>query len=67
MTVEPSTIKFKKGSPRSVTFRVTLKAKQRQQGGYTFGSLTWLDGHTHSVRIPIAVRRIIQDFVSDVS
>ncbi|KAL6654854.1 hypothetical protein ACP70R_008319 [Stipagrostis hirtigluma subsp. patula] len=67
MSVEPSVITFKKGSPRSVTFKVTFKAKKRVQGGYTFGSLTWFDGHTHSVRIPIAVRTVVKDFVADAS
>ncbi|KAL6841589.1 hypothetical protein ACP4OV_028528 [Aristida adscensionis] len=67
ISVEPSEITFKKDGPRSVTFKVTLEAKQRLQGVYTFGSLTWFDGHTHSVRIPIAVRTIIQDFISDTS
>ncbi|KAL6654855.1 hypothetical protein ACP70R_008320 [Stipagrostis hirtigluma subsp. patula] len=65
MSVEPSVLTFKKESPRSSTFKVTFKAKQSVQGGYTFGSLTWLDGRTHSVRIPIAIRTIIQDSVSD--
>ncbi|KAL6842836.1 hypothetical protein ACP4OV_027149 [Aristida adscensionis] len=67
MSVEPSTISFKKGGQRNVTFKVTFTAKQRVQGGYTFGSLTWLDGGTHSVRIPVVVRTIIQDFVTDIS
>ncbi|KAF0932974.1 hypothetical protein E2562_013158 [Oryza meyeriana var. granulata] len=67
MSVEPSMITFTRGGNRSATFKVTFTAKQRVQGGYTFGSLTWLDGVTHSVRIPLAVRTIIQDFVSDTS
>ncbi|KAL6654856.1 hypothetical protein ACP70R_008321 [Stipagrostis hirtigluma subsp. patula] len=65
MSVEPSVLTFKKGGPKSATFKVTFNAKQKVQGGYTFGSLTWLDGRTHSVRIPIAIRTIIQDLVSD--
>ncbi|CAL4992337.1 unnamed protein product [Urochloa decumbens] len=67
MVVEPSVITFGKGGPRSVTFKVTFLAKQRVQGGYTFGSLTWLDCSKHLVRIPVAVRTIIQDFVADAS
>ncbi|KAL6654857.1 hypothetical protein ACP70R_008322 [Stipagrostis hirtigluma subsp. patula] len=67
MSVEPSVITFNKGGGRSATFRVTLTTKRRVQGVYTFGSLTWLDGCAHSVRIPIAVRTVIQDFVADTS
>ncbi|GJN04538.1 hypothetical protein PR202_ga22096 [Eleusine coracana subsp. coracana] len=67
MSVEPSMITFKKGGPRSVTFKVTFTAKLRVQGWYTFGSLTWKDDCKHSVRIPIAVRTTVQDFVADVS
>lgn len=67
MSVEPSVITFTRGGSRSLTFKVTFTTTQRVQGGYTFGSLTWLDGNTHSVRIPIAVRTIIQDFVADTS
>ncbi|KAL6889050.1 hypothetical protein ACP4OV_010076 [Aristida adscensionis] len=65
--VEPSMIKFNDNSSNKVTFQVTIKARQRVQGGYTFGSLTWLDGGNHSVRIPIAVRTVIQDFIADTS
>uniref|UniRef100_J3LBM2 Subtilisin-like protease n=1 Tax=Oryza brachyantha TaxID=4533 RepID=J3LBM2_ORYBR len=67
MSVEPSVITFTRGSSRSATFKVTFKARQRVQGGYTFGSLTWLDGVTHSVRIPVAIRIVIEDFISDTS
>ncbi|KAK3152701.1 hypothetical protein QOZ80_2BG0162380 [Eleusine coracana subsp. coracana] len=47
MIVEPSEITFD-GASKTATFRVTFRAKQRVQGGYTFGSLTWLDGDNHS-------------------
>ncbi|XP_006647148.1 subtilisin-like protease SBT3.9 [Oryza brachyantha] len=67
MIVEPLVIKFIKGGNRTATFKVTFVARQKVQGGYTFGSLTWLDNNTHSVRIPIALRTIIQDFVADTS
>ncbi|CAM0943026.1 unnamed protein product [Alopecurus aequalis] len=67
MSVEPSVINFTEGGSRSATFRLTLTAKQRVQGGYTFGSLTWSDQSAHSVRIPIAVRTVIQDFIADIS
>nr|BAJ96317.1 predicted protein [Hordeum vulgare subsp. vulgare] len=67
MLMEPSIINFPRGGSTRATFRVTLTAKQRLQGGYSFGSLIWSDGSAHSVRIPIAVRTVIQDFVSDTS
>ncbi|CAL5058929.1 unnamed protein product [Urochloa decumbens] len=67
MSVEPSVIRYNGGGSKKATFRVTIKARQRVQGGYTFGSLTWLDGSAHSVRIPIAVRTVIQDFIADTS
>uniref|UniRef100_A0A453ECT6 Subtilisin-like protease fibronectin type-III domain-containing protein n=1 Tax=Aegilops tauschii subsp. strangulata TaxID=200361 RepID=A0A453ECT6_AEGTS len=67
MSVEPSVITFVKGSSTSMTFRVSFTTKRRVQGGFTFGSLTWSDGNTHSVRIPVAVRTVIQDFVADTS
>lgn len=66
VSVEPSVITFKKGGPDSVTFKITFTAKVRVQGGYSFGSLTWVDDCNHSVRMPIAVRIIVQDFVADV-
>jgi hypothetical protein len=68
MSGEPSVITFTEGgSSKSATFSIILTAKQRVQGGYTFGSLTWSDGSTHLVRIPIAVRIVTQDFVADTS
>ncbi|CAN6237806.1 unnamed protein product [Urochloa humidicola] len=68
--VEPSEIRFNGGGSKKATFRVTFTARQRVQGGYTFGSLTWLEdggGSKHSVRIPVAVRIVIQDFIADTS
>lgn len=64
MVVAPSTLVF---NPRSKiqTFNVTFVPTHRAQGFYSFGSLTWHDGGTHSVRIPIAVRTTIQDFYAD--
>ena len=67
VSVEPSVINFTQSSSKSVTFMVTFTTRQRVQGGYTFGSLTWSDGSTRSVRIPVAVRTVIQDFVADTS
>jgi hypothetical protein len=66
MSVEPAVIRFN-GASKTTTFRVTFRAKQRVQGGYTFGSLTWLDGDSHSVRTPVAVRTVIEDHIADTS
>ncbi|KAM0886202.1 hypothetical protein ACQ4PT_029837 [Festuca glaucescens] len=67
VSVEPSMISFTAGGSRNVTFKLTFVAKERVQGGYTFGSLTWSDQSAYSVRIPIAIRTVIQDFVADTS
>uniref|UniRef100_A0A0E0JYA2 Subtilisin-like protease n=1 Tax=Oryza punctata TaxID=4537 RepID=A0A0E0JYA2_ORYPU len=67
VSVEPSVITFSEAGSRSATFKITFTARQGVQGGYTFGSLTWHDNSTHSVRIPVAVRTIIQDFISDIA
>ena len=67
VSVEPSVITFTAGGDKSVTFKLTFTAKQRVQGGYTFGSLTWSDQSVYSVRIPIAIRTVIEDFVADTS
>jgi hypothetical protein len=66
MSVEPVVIRFNGGS-KTTTFRVTFRAKQWVQGGYTFGSLTWLDGDSHSVRISVTVRTVIEHFIADTS
>ncbi|XP_044409326.1 subtilisin-like protease SBT3.9 [Triticum aestivum] len=67
VTVEPSMISFTRGGSKSMMFTVMFTARKRVQGGYTFGSLTWSDENTHSVRIPIAVQTVVQDFVRDTS
>ncbi|KAF7067377.1 hypothetical protein CFC21_073283 [Triticum aestivum] len=68
VSVEPSVINFTRGASRSITFVVAFTARQRVQGGYVFGSLIWRsNGSAHSVRIPVAVRTVIQDFVADTS
>ncbi|KAM0877731.1 hypothetical protein ACQ4PT_035298 [Festuca glaucescens] len=67
VSVEPSVITFTAGGDKSMTFKLTFTAKQRVQGGYTFGSLTWSDQSVYSVRIPIAIRTVIEDFVADTS
>jgi len=68
VSVEPSAIRFSGGVGNKATFRVTFTARQRVQGGYTFGSLTWVSATSaHSVRIPVAVRTVIEDFIADTS
>ena len=65
MAVEPSVLAFSRG--RSVlSFRVTFEATRKVQGDYMFGSLAWHDGGSHWVRIPIAVRTVIEEFYSNI-
>ncbi|KAG0461754.1 hypothetical protein HPP92_020230 [Vanilla planifolia] len=66
MTVEPPVLEFN-AIQKVRSFVVRFVARQRVQGDYRFGSLTWLDGGRHLVRIPIAVRVVIQDLYSDTS
>uniref|UniRef100_A0A0E0BHH1 Peptidase S8/S53 domain-containing protein n=1 Tax=Oryza glumipatula TaxID=40148 RepID=A0A0E0BHH1_9ORYZ len=63
MLVKPKMLVFDKNT-RSQCFKVTFKARQKFQGDYTFGSLAWHDGSSHWVRIPIAIRVVIEDFYS---
>ncbi|XP_042374424.1 subtilisin-like protease SBT3.5 [Zingiber officinale] len=60
MTVAPSTLVFDAGA-KVQSFKVTFMAVHKLQGNYVFGSLTWSDGEGHAVRIPIAVRVVIQE------
>ncbi|CAD5181677.1 unnamed protein product [Musa acuminata subsp. malaccensis] len=66
VTVEPSLLQFN-CTQKVHTFMVEFTSLQMVQGGFTFGSLTWVDGGKHSVRIPLAVRVIVQDEFSDTS
>ncbi|XP_040379076.1 subtilisin-like protease SBT3.9 [Oryza brachyantha] len=66
MAVEPPVLVFTKDR-RVQSFRVTFRATRRVQGDYRFGSLAWHDGGSHWVRIPIAVRIVIQDIYSKIS
>lgn len=66
MLVEPMMMAFDKET-RSQSFNVTFKAKRKVQGDYAFGNLAWHDGGNHWVRIPIAIRVVIQDFYSTAS
>ncbi|CAA6666754.1 unnamed protein product [Spirodela intermedia] len=65
MEVRPSKLVFDERTKRQI-FTVTLTSVRRIQGVYTFGSLTWKDV-THTVRIPIAVRTVINDLYADVA
>uniref|UniRef100_A0A804IAU8 Uncharacterized protein n=1 Tax=Musa acuminata subsp. malaccensis TaxID=214687 RepID=A0A804IAU8_MUSAM len=64
--VEPSLLLFN-ASTTTHTFAVTFTPLMMVQGDFNFGSLTWFDDGKHAVRIPIAVRVIIHDFISDTS
>ncbi|XP_062225103.1 subtilisin-like protease SBT3.5 [Phragmites australis] len=64
MSVEPPMLVFGKKMSRS--FKVTFKATRKIHGDYSFGNLVWHDGGSHWVRIPIAVRVVIQNSYSTV-
>lgn len=66
MLVEPRMLVFDKDMI-SRSFKVTFKATRKIQGDYSFGNLAWHDGGTHWVRIPIAIRVVIEDSYSTVS
>ncbi|WOL04931.1 hypothetical protein Cni_G13654 [Canna indica] len=66
MVVEPSILVFN-ATAKKHSFKITFVATHKLQGDYMFGSLTWFDGGAHAVRMPIAVRIVIQDFYTYVS
>uniref|UniRef100_A0A0E0P4P0 Subtilisin-like protease n=1 Tax=Oryza rufipogon TaxID=4529 RepID=A0A0E0P4P0_ORYRU len=67
MTVDPPVLVFSK-EKKVQSFKVTIKATGRPiQGDYSFGSLVWHDGGIHWVRIPIAVRIVIEEIYSKIS
>ncbi|WOK95318.1 subtilisin-like protease SBT3.5 [Canna indica] len=67
ITVQPSVLEFN-ASMKMQTFALTFTPVRMVQCDFRFGSLTWHDGgNKHSVRIPIAVRVIIQPFFSYIS
>lgn len=61
--VKPSILSFN-STVNKLKFQVTFQSLLKLQGRYSFGSLTWDDG-IHLVRIPLAVRAIINDFGTD--
>uniref|UniRef100_A0A0E0GX90 Subtilisin-like protease n=1 Tax=Oryza nivara TaxID=4536 RepID=A0A0E0GX90_ORYNI len=67
MAVEPPVLVFSKDR-KVQSFKVTFKVTRRPiQGDYRFGSLAWHDGGNHWVRIPIAVRIVIEEIYSKIS
>ncbi|KAJ3705830.1 hypothetical protein LUZ61_009535 [Rhynchospora tenuis] len=62
--VEPNLLSFDSNNKIKI-FKVTFVTNRKVQGDYKFGSLTWYDGLNHSVRIPLAIRTIIQEFYAD--
>ncbi|TVU34828.1 hypothetical protein EJB05_16681, partial [Eragrostis curvula] len=65
MEVDPAVLVFNAAN-KDITFQVKLSPLWRLQGDYTFGSLTWRNGHK-AVRIPVAARMTIHDFYADVA
>ncbi|CAL4954130.1 unnamed protein product [Urochloa decumbens] len=65
MDVEPSVLVFN-ATNKVHTFQVKLSPMWKRQGDYTFGSLTWYNDKS-TVRIPIAARITIHDFIADVA
>ncbi|CBI23085.3 unnamed protein product, partial [Vitis vinifera] len=59
ITVKPDTLIFD-STIKTVTFSVTVSSIQQVNTGYSFGSLTWIDG-VHAVRSPISVRTMIKE------
>ena len=60
MKVRPSVLSFN-STVTSLSFKVIFSSRFREQGRYSFGSLSWEDG-VHSVRIPVAVRPAVDEF-----
>ncbi|XP_038981939.1 subtilisin-like protease SBT3.5 [Phoenix dactylifera] len=66
MVVEPPILVFDAVN-KTQTFKITFETTRKVQGDYTFGSMTWWDGGVHSVKIPIAIRIVIQDFYANIA
>ncbi|XP_020079963.1 subtilisin-like protease SBT3.6 isoform X1 [Ananas comosus] len=60
VNVEPKVLLFNM-TAKMLSFKVTFRPKLDVRGRYMFGSLLWEDG-VHSVRIPLVVRTVIDDF-----
>ncbi|XP_018684877.2 subtilisin-like protease SBT3.9 isoform X2 [Musa acuminata AAA Group] len=59
--VRPSILAFN-STVQKLKFKVTFGSRLKVQSGYLFGSLTWKDGVHHLVRIPLAIRIVIDEF-----
>ncbi|KAJ8470636.1 hypothetical protein OPV22_024979 [Ensete ventricosum] len=59
--VRPSILAFN-STVKKLKFKVTFESRLKVQSGYLFGSLTWKDGVHHLVRIPLAIRIVIDEF-----
>ncbi|URE16680.1 Peptidase inhibitor I9 [Musa troglodytarum] len=59
--VRPSILSFN-STVKKLKFKVTFESRLKVQSGYLFGSLTWKDGVHHLVRIPLAIRIVIDEF-----
>ncbi|KAL5742192.1 hypothetical protein ACOSP7_028924 [Xanthoceras sorbifolium] len=56
VTVEPTVLDFSHGQ-KSLSYTLHFTPRRIAPGyAYTFGSITWSDGHQHAVRSPIVVR-----------
>ncbi|XP_020114876.1 subtilisin-like protease SBT3.2 [Ananas comosus] len=60
VNVEPKVLLFNM-TAKKLSFKVTFRPKLDVRGRYMFGCLSWEDG-VHSVRIPLVVRTVIDDF-----
>ncbi|PKI37202.1 subtilisin-like protease SBT3.9 isoform X1 [Punica granatum] len=58
--VKPPVLVFN-SNVKTQKFRVSFQSLLRFQGRYSFGTLVWEDGK-HRVRMPLAVRSVIDDF-----
>ncbi|KAJ4777035.1 Subtilisin-like protease SBT3.6 [Rhynchospora pubera] len=63
VSVKPEVLVFN-SSITKLNFKVVFHPKLKVQGRYTFGNLFWEDG-IHFVKIPLAVRIVVDDFYVD--
>lgn len=63
VSVKPEVLIFN-STVTKLKFKVVFRPKLKLQGRYGFGNLIWEDG-IHSVKIPLAVRIVADDFYVD--
>ncbi|XP_078173380.1 subtilisin-like protease SBT3.5 isoform X3 [Carex rostrata] len=63
VSVKPEILTFN-SSVTKLKFKVVFRPKLKLQGRYFFGNLIWEDG-IHFVKIPLAVRIVVDDFYVD--